>query len=253
MEPPATQSETGPRAASETGMRVTFQPIADTTAGRAHSYEAALFGPHGETLEQIWAELAPEKLSTFDQRAAAGAIRWAISGGLSATTARLVIPSLASAIGDPGEHLLPILQTARLVGLAPERLIFALHGYRDVAGAQLADIVHVYHKFGPATIFVGLGPDQVGLAACGRYQPYAVKLEPELIRGIGASWSRRLGLEALMPRMRSFTLRAIATGVDDEADMNRIPGFGITLIQGHRVGMAAAGTLPPLTLRRAAA
>jgi EAL domain-containing protein (putative c-di-GMP-specific phosphodiesterase class I) len=253
MDSAVPHSETEHSAASEPGTRMSFQPIADTTGGRVHSYEAAILGGAGETIEEIWTELDPDSRRIFDQRCAAAAVRLAMAAGLGASGARLVIPSFAPSILSPAEHVDPALRAARAAGLVPERLVFAFHGYRDVPGAHLAEIVHVYNRLGPVSIFVGLGADQSGLGPCGRYQPYAVKLEPELVRGIGSSWSRRLVLEELMPRLRALNLRAIATGVDNQADFDRLAGFGIGMAQGAQVGMAAIDSLPPLSLRRAAA
>ncbi|WP_404334919.1 EAL domain-containing protein [Sphingomonas sp. MMS12-HWE2-04] len=241
-----------PNPAPESGVKIAFQPIADTAAGRVWAYEAQLRGPNGENFDTLIAELAPEARADADRRAAVAAVRLAMRAGLGNGGARLCIPSHAPAIGNPLEHIQPAINAARGCGLIPERLIFSLHGYHQLSGPQLAEIVHVYGKQGCLTLFDGLGPDQEWLGTCGRYAPYAVKLEPELVGGIVSSWSRRITLESLTPKLRSLGLKVIATGVDTDAVFQRLPGFGIHMIQGERVASPQIGALPEATLRRAA-
>jgi EAL domain-containing protein (putative c-di-GMP-specific phosphodiesterase class I) len=238
---------------SDSGLTIAFQPIADISGNRVYAYEAIIRGPNGETARQIFESLSPEARAKFDQRCAAGAIRWAMAAGLGTSGARLLVPIQAEAIGAPAEHLEPILRVARQAGLIAERLIFGLEGYRELAGRELAEIIDVHRKAGPLTAFVGLGPGHAGLALCGRYLPDLVKLESELVSAIASSWSRRLVLEDLTPRIRGLGLKVIASGVDSEPVLQRLRGFGITLVQGEEIASPAIRTLPVPTLRRAAA
>ncbi|TGX54915.1 EAL domain-containing protein [Sphingomonas gei] len=253
MESQPVTSEGERKLVSDSGLTVAFQPIADVSASRVYAYEAIIRGPKGQTSAQIFESLPPEAKATFDQRCAAGAIRWAMAVGLGDSGARLLIPVQAQSIDKPAEHLEPILRVSRHAGLIAERLIFGLEGYRQVAGRDLAEIIDVHRKAGPLTAFVGLGPGHAGLALCGRYLPDLVTLESELVSAIASSWSRRLVLEDLTPRIRQLGLKVIATGVDSEAVLQRLRGFGITLVQGEEIASPALRSLPTPTLRRAAA
>lgn len=253
MESQAVTSEGERKPVSDSGLTVAFQPIADIAASRVYAYEAIIRGRGGETARQVFESLSPEARTTFDQRCAAGAIRWAMAAGLGTSGARLLIPVQAESIGAPAEHLEPILRVTRHAGLIPERLIFGLEGYRQLAGPALAEIIDVHRKAGPLTAFVGLGPDHAGLGLCGRYLPDLVKLESELVSAIASSWSRRLVLEDLTPRIRQLGLKVIATGVDSEPVLQRLRSFGITLVQGEEIASPAERTLPAPALRRDAA
>lgn len=253
MESQSVTSEVGRKPVSDSGLTVAFQPIADISASRVYAYEAIIRGRNGETARQIFELLSPEARTNFDQRCAAGAIRWAMAAGLGDSGARLLIPVQAESIAAPAEHLEPILRVSRHAGLIPERLIFGLEGYRQLPGPALAEIIDVHRKAGPLTAFVGLGPSHAGLALCGRYLPDLVKLEPELVSAIASSWSRRLVLEDLTPRIRQLGLKVIATGVDSEPVLQRLRSFGLTLVQGEEIAMPAERTLPVPTLRRDAA
>ncbi|MET0307808.1 MAG: EAL domain-containing protein [Sphingomonas sp.] len=241
------------RPAAESGMTMAFQPIVDVVGGRIYAYEAVLRGPNGESGSEVFAKIAPESRGDFDRRCAAASVRWAMSAGLGPTTARLCIPVYAPGASIPGEPMLTAAQMGKQCGLIPERMIFALHGYQDLPGAQLADILHRNAKMGSLTTFVGLGNDHVGLGACARYVPNAVKLDSDLVSGIASSWSRRLVLEDLTPRVRKLGIKILAGGVDSEAVLMRLRSFGIYHVQGDHVGPAEVGALPPSALRRVAA
>jgi len=253
LESQSVTSEMEGKPVSDSGVTIAFQPIADISGNRVYAYEAIVRGPNGETAGEIFDALSPEARATFDQRCAAGAIRWAMSAGLGNSGARLLIPVQAEAIGAPAEHFDPILRVARQTGLIPERLIFGLEGYRQLGGSKLAEIIDVNHKAGPLTAFIGLGPGHAGLALCGRYLPDLVKLESELVSAIASSWSRRLVLEDLTPRIRSLGLKVIATGVDSEPVLQRLRSFGITLVQGEEIASPEVRALPKPALRRDAA
>jgi EAL domain-containing protein (putative c-di-GMP-specific phosphodiesterase class I) len=139
-----------------------------------------------------------------------------------------------------------------MAGLIPERLIFGLEGYQQLKGSALAEIIDVHRKVGPLTAFVGLGAGHSGLALCGRYLPELVKLESDLVSAIASSWSRRLVLEDLTPRIRSLGLKVIATGVDSEPVLQRLRSFGIHLVQGDEIASPAIRALPNPSLRHAA-
>ncbi|WP_213979182.1 EAL domain-containing protein [Sphingomonas sp. dw_22] len=241
------------RPAAESGMTMAFQPIVDVVEGRVYAYEAVLHGPEGETAAEIFARIVPESRGDFDRRCAAAAVRWAMAAGLGNTAARLCIPVHAPGASVPGEPMLTAVRIGRQCGLIPERMIFALHGYQDLPGAKLADIVHCNASMGSQTIFVGLGADQVGLGACARYAPNAVKLDSDLVSGIANSWSRRLVLEDLTPRVRKLGIRILAGGVDSQAVLARLRSFGIFHVQGDHVGPPEIGVLPEPILQRDAA
>jgi EAL domain-containing protein (putative c-di-GMP-specific phosphodiesterase class I) len=241
------------RPAGESGMTLAFQPIVDVIGGRVYAYEAVLRGPNGETAPQIFEMIAPESRGDFDRRIAAAAIRWATAAGLRTTTARLCIPVHAPGASIPGEPMLTAAQIGKQCGLIPERMIFALHGYQNLPGAQLADIIHRNSRMGSLTTFVGLGGDQHGLGACARYLPNAVKLDENLVSGIASSWSRRLVLEDLTPRIRKLGIKILAGGVDSEAVLNRLRTFGVYHVQGDHIAPPEIGALPALVVHRAAA
>lgn len=238
-------------SAAGSGLAIAFQPIAQIAGGRIHAYEAQVMRG-GVSAAHDFDQLSAEQRGDVDRRCAVAAIRWAATAGFATSGGRLAIPLSAPAIGDPAEHIQPALITARQYGIVAERLIFTLQHYHAITSVELADIMRVFNKLGPVTAFHGIGPNQSGLAACGKFGPHAVTIEPELVSSIASSWSRRIAIEELVRRMQSLGLRIVASGVDSEAVYERLRSFGVPLVQGAYVGAPATGTLPAPALSNAA-
>ncbi|MEP9358305.1 EAL domain-containing protein [Sphingomonas sp. KR3-1] len=246
-----TVPETAATPASGAGLGIAFQPIAQIAGGRIHAYEAMVLRDNQPAAHEF-DQLSAEQRCDVDRRCAVAAIRWAATAGFANSGGRLAIPLSAPAIGDPAEHIAPALLTARQYGIVAERLVFTLHHYQAITNSQLADIMHVFGKLGPVVAFHGIGPNESGLAACGKFAPHAVTIEPELVTSIASSWSRRIAIEDLVRRMQALGLRIVAAGVDNEPVYERIRAFGVPLVQGSYVGVPATGVLPQAAMRNAA-
>lgn len=243
--------ESGASPGAGTGLAIAFQPIAEIAGGRIHAYEAQVLRD-GMPAAYDFDQFSAEQRRDVDRRCAVAAVRWAATAGFASSGGRLAIPLSAPAIGDPAEHIQPALLTARQYGIVAERLVFTLHHYQAITSSELADIMHVFNKLGPVVAFHGVGPNESGLAYCGKFAPHAVTIEPELISTIASSWSRRIAIEDLIRRMQSLGLRIVAAGVDSEPVYERIRSFGVPLVQGAHVGAPATGSLPQPALRNAA-
>jgi EAL domain-containing protein (putative c-di-GMP-specific phosphodiesterase class I) len=235
------------------GPHLAFRPLYDLVGGRVFAYEAVLRGPDGEEGDEVFALLPPGQHAELHRRVIAAAIYRAMAAGLGETSARLLIPVHAAAAVDAHAALAAATEAGRRSGLVAERMIFAVHGYTDIPGQHLAEMVDGQRRAGSLTAFIGLGHDPVGFSPCARYRPAMVRLDRELVNGIDASWSRRLMLEELTPRLRDLGLRIIADGVERESVLPRLRGFGIFHIQGDLVAPAAPHRLPPTRLQRPAA
>lgn len=246
-----TVPETAATPASGAGLAIAFQPIAQIAGGRIHAYEAQVLRDNLPAAHEF-DQLSAEQRCDVDRRCAVAAIRWAATAGFANSGGRLAIPLSAPAIVDPAEHIAPALLTARQYGIVAERLVFTLSHYQAITSSQLADIMHVFGKLGPVVAFHGIGPNESGLAACGKFAPHAVTIEPELVSSIAASWSRRIAIEDLVRRMQALGLRIVAAGVDSEPVYERIRAFGVPLVQGSYVGEPATGALPQAAMRNAA-
>lgn len=239
--------------AQSAGLHLAFRPIHDVVSGSVFAYEALLRGPDGEEGEDILAQIPPERHAELDRRIAAGAVYRAMTAGLGTMPARLLIPIHAPATANARASLDAATEACRRTGLVPERLIFGVHGFADLPGQHLADLVEGHRRAGSATAFIGLSHDPVGYTPCVRYRPAMVRLDPELVNGIDSSWSRRLMLEELVPRLRDLGIRVIADGVERDTVLQRLRSLGIFHVQGELVAPPLAGALPPTRIVRPAA
>lgn len=236
--------------AARRGLHIAFRPIYDVAAGRVFAYEAMLRGPEGEDGDEVFAQLPRVHHAELDRRVALASVYLAMTAGLDEDNARLLIPIHAAAAAVPGASLAAASDAGRRAGLPTERMIFAVHGYGDIPGQQLADLVEGNRRAGSLTAFVGLGHDPVGFNPCVRYRPEMVRLDRELVAGIDNSWSRRLMLEELTPKLRDHGMRVIADGVESDSALRRLRGYGIFHVQGDLVAPPLAGVLPPSRITR---
>ncbi|MHA6718188.1 EAL domain-containing protein [Sphingomonas sp. RS6] len=239
--------------AASTGPHLAFRPIYDVVGKRVFAYEAMLCGPDGEDGDEVLAMLPAHQHAELHRRVVAATIYRAMAAGLGETSARLMIPVHGAAALDAETSIATALDAGRRSGLVPERMVFAIHGYTDIPGQQLAELVDGHRRIGSVTAFIGLGHDPIGFSPCARYRPAMVRLDRELVNGIDASWSRRLMLEELTPRLRDLGMRIIADGVTRESVLQRLRSFGIFHIQGELVAPAMPHRLPSPRLPQAAA
>ncbi|WP_066724300.1 EAL domain-containing protein [Sphingomonas pituitosa] len=239
--------------APEAGLHLAFRPVHDVITGRVYAYEALLRGPDGEEGDEILAQIPSARHAELDRRIAAAAVYRAMDAGLGRMSARLLIPILAPRAAPAGSSLAAAMEAGRRTGLVPERMIFGIHDFADVPGQHLADLVDGHRRAGSLSAFVGLSHDPIGFTPCVRYRPEMVRLDPELVHGIDSSWSRRLMLEELAPRLRDLGIRVIADGVEREPVLQRLRSFGIFHVQGEMVAPPIPGALPPTRIARPAA
>jgi EAL domain-containing protein (putative c-di-GMP-specific phosphodiesterase class I) len=241
------------QAAPAPGLHLAFRPVHDVITGRVFAYEALLRGPDGEEGDEILDQIPPDRHAELDRRVAAGAVYRAMDAGLGRSTARLLIPIHAAGAAPALAALAAASEAGRRTGLVPERLIFGIHGFTDVPGQHLADLVEGHRRAGALTAFLGLGHDPIGFSPCVRYRPAMVRLDSDLVNGIETSWSRRLMLEELAPRLREHGIRVIADGVEREGVLQRLRSFGIFHVQGALVAPPMPGMLPPTRIVHPAA
>ncbi|PVX28956.1 EAL domain-containing protein [Sphingomonas pokkalii] len=236
--------------ASRRGLHIAFRPIYDIAVGRVFAYEAMLRSTDGEDGDDIFEQLPRAHHAELDRRVAIASVHLAMTAGLDENNARLLIPIHAAKAAAPGASLAAAAEAGRRAGLPAERLIFAVHGYGEIPGQHLADLVEGHRRAGSLTAFVGLGHDPVGFSPCVRYRPEMVRLDRELVTGIDNSWSRRLMLEELTPKLRDHGMRVIADGVESDSALRRLRSWGIFHVQGDLVAPPVAGMLPPSRITR---
>lgn len=230
--------------ANETKIRMAFQPVVDTTTGRAFAYEALVRGPNGESAGEVLARVAPHQRHAFDLRCRIAAIRGAVELGINDTSAMLALNFMPDAIDSPLEDSNLTIEIARHFGLSPHRLMFEFGLHDTLDPRKLGDIIKTYRRRGFMTTFEDFSAVSVGLGLLGRFSPDFIKLHAGLVNGIAASWSQRLIVENLMELAGVLRIRVIAEGVETEDDLERMRALGIDYCQGYLLGRPELGALP---------
>ncbi len=225
-------------------LAMAFQPIVDVNGGGIFSYEALVRGPQGESAGEIIATVLPEQRRAFDRECRLTAIRAAVAAGIGKTSARLTINFIPDTIVDPLAEAEAALETARECGLQPERLIFEFSGHDRLDTLHMADTIAAYRKMGMMTSFDDFDAQDQGLCLLGRFTPDLVKLNPELIRNLSSSWSRRLVVEKVVAIAQRLGVRLVAEGVETASDSQKLRALGVRYQQGYYIARPAVGRLP---------
>ncbi|QIG81774.1 EAL domain-containing protein [Sphingosinithalassobacter tenebrarum] len=221
-----------------------FQPIVDVVGGGIFAYEALVRGPTGEGAEAILAAVTPEQRYAFDQKCRVTAIREAVKAGIGATSARLAINFMPDVISDPMADSEATLEAAKETGLPPERLIFEFSGLDRLDSSRMADTISAYRRMGMMTSFDDFDSHADGLGLLGRFTPDMIKLNPQLVRNLSSSWSRRLIVEKIATVTHRLGIRLVAEGVENRSDSDKLRSLGIRYQQGYHIARPAVGRLP---------
>lgn len=248
------QPEGGAAAEQDFALSMAFQPILDAQHGTPFAYEALVRGPGGESAGEMLARVTPDTRYAFDQQCRVAAIEQAVAAGIIATGARLSINFMPDMVADPVADSQRTLRAARDTGFPPERLIFEFSDRDTLDPAQMARVTEAYRRMGMATAFddFGAGPDGVRLLA--RFTPDAIKLDPQLVRGLCASWSRRLAVEEIVHLADGLGIKVIAEGVETHAEVEKLRAIGVRYLQGYGIARPRIGALavPDAAIVRAA-
>ncbi|WP_404339964.1 EAL domain-containing protein [Sphingomonas sp. MMS12-HWE2-04] len=120
---------------------------------------------------------------------------------------------------------------------------FSEHDRLDAV--QMADVIKAYRQLGMATAFDDFGSGDAGLGLLSRFTPDMIKLDPDIVRGLARSWSRRMVVEDLVPRAQRLAIKLVAEGVESRADFDKLRALGVRYMQGYYVGHPAMGALVP--------
>ncbi|HYE87341.1 MAG TPA: EAL domain-containing protein [Vicinamibacterales bacterium] len=233
-------------AALEFSIRAAFQPIVDLGTQAPYAYEALVRGPAGEGAATVLAQVTATNRYAFDQACRVAAIREAVAAGLLDTESCLSINFLPNAVYSPVACIQLTLQTAREVGLPPERLIFEFTENEKIDPDHLRGIVHAYRKMGFRTAIDDFGAGHSGLALLADLQTDIIKLDMDLVRGIDESLPRRIILEGILNMTAKLGIRVVAEGVETESELAALQSLGVRYVQGYLLAKPALGALPKI-------
>lgn len=221
-----------------------FQPIVDLKQLRIWGYEALVRGMDGQGAGHILSQVDETNRYKFDQACRVKAIE--LAGSLiTDTDTKLSINFMPNAVYEPAACIRATLEAARRVGFGHHRIMFEFTEHeRMVDVAHVQRIVTEYRKQGFLTALDDFGAGYAGLNLLANFSPDLIKLDMDLIRGIGSSSSRQTIVACVTEMARQLGVQVIAEGVETEAELIALQAVGIRLFQGYLFAKPATASLP---------
>ena len=112
---------------------------------------------------------------------------------------------------------------------------------------HVARIIAEYKRLGFVTAIDDFGAGHAGLNLLASFQPDILKIDMELIRGIGDSPARQAIVSGIMVMARALGITVIAEGIETQRELSTLREAGITLFQGFLFAKPAIETLPEVS------
>jgi EAL domain-containing protein (putative c-di-GMP-specific phosphodiesterase class I) len=226
-----------------------FHPIVDVEREKVWGYEALIRGTEGQSAYSILSQVDEGRQYRFDQACRVKAIE--LAGRLFPRDgdARLSVNFMPNAVYEPAACIRTSLEAARRVGFDTRRIMFEFTENERLADTgHVARIIAEYKRLGFVTAIDDFGAGHAGLNLLAGFQPDILKIDMELIRGIGDSVARQAIVSGIMVIARSLRITVIAEGVETQRELSTLRDAGITLFQGFLFAKPAIERLPDVTL-----
>jgi EAL domain-containing protein (putative c-di-GMP-specific phosphodiesterase class I) len=211
-----------------------FQPIVDISARRIWGYEALVRGLNGEGAGEILSQVNAHNRYTFDQACRVKAIGLAGTKMPGQSTAKLSINFMPNAVYEPSACIRASLAAADRFNFDPRRLMFEFTENERISDtAHVQHIIASYQKMGFTTALDDFGAGYAGLGLLAQFQPDLIKIDMELVRGVGASPARQAIIRGLVAIAADLNIVVLAEGIEDEKEMVTLRTMGIKLMQGY--------------------
>lgn len=223
-----------------------FQPILDVDSGRPFAYEALVRGVNGEGAAAVLRLVNDSNRYRFDQACRVKAIQLAAELGLQRLAdCHLSINFLPNAIYRPETCIRTTLQACVDHRFPESRLMFEVCENEQVVDSDhLIGIFAYYRRLGFLTAIDDFGSGYSGLNFLARFQPHALKIDMELVRGIDASPARQGIVAGLVLMAERLGIRLIAEGIETAAESATLRTLGIRYQQGYLFAKPAIAALP---------
>ncbi|MES2498071.1 MAG: EAL domain-containing protein [Pseudomonadota bacterium] len=225
-----------------------FQPIVDTSTGKAFAYEALVRGRDGSGATDVLSRVTDENRYAFDQACRVKAIETAMAAGIMDGDALLSINFLPNAVYSPMACIQLTLQTAAAVGLALDRLIFEFTENEQMGSPEhVSSIIETYQKIGFKVAIDDFGTGHSGLDMFARFVPDEVKLDMQLVRGIDADRRKQAIVRAVVAMCEELDTLVIAEGIETAAEAAALRALGVRYHQGYWYARPALERLPAIS------
>ena len=208
-----------------------YQPIVDIERREVFAHEALVRGPNGEGALTVLQQVSEGNRYRFDQACRVKAIKGAWELGIQE---HISINFLPNAIYRPELCIRTTLEAARVHNFPLERIIFEVtEGERVEDGPWFAEILREYKRCGFKTAIDDFGAGYAGMKLLADFQPDLIKIDMDLIRGVGSSRPRQAIVHSLVRLCEEMQIAVVAEGIETVAERDFLRDAGIRLMQGY--------------------
>jgi EAL domain-containing protein (putative c-di-GMP-specific phosphodiesterase class I) len=225
-----------------------FHPIVDVEREKVWGYEALIRGTEGQSAYSILSQVDERRQYRFDQDCRVKALELAGRLFPRDSDARLSVNFMPNAVYEPAACIRTSLEAASRVGFDTRRIMFEFtENERLTDTGHVARIIAEYKRLGFVTAIDDFGAGHAGLNLLASFQPDILKIDMELIRGIGDSPARQAIVSGIMVMARALGITVIAEGIETQRELSTLREAGITLFQGFLFAKPAIECLPDVT------
>lgn len=226
-----------------------FQPIVDLRRRQIYAYEALVRGPAGESAFSVLSQVTPANRYAFDQSCRVKAIELASDLGIVDTGARLSINFIPGAMYRPENCVRATLAAAKRCGIRNDRIILELTENEQIVDIPLLrQIFEVYRRNDLRIAIDDFGAGFSGLNLLARFQPDAIKVDKDVVRGLDQDARRRVIIGNIVRMAAELDIDVVAEGAETEAEITDLRDLGVHLIQGYYFARPSFETLPAVSL-----
>lgn len=235
------QTPNAPSEASEE-FSFAFQPIVDLDRLEIVGQEALVRGPFGEAADSVLQTVRPEIRQLFDKACRKLVMQLAGRLGLDVS---LHINSSAITPANLDEVLDSTRELAEANGVDPSSVVFEF-GRLEPLGSprELDDVRARCNRAGIRVLADNYGASEVGLKRLVVFQPDWLKLDRNLIQRIHCSSRRQALVHGLLATCRKLGTEVIASGIEEEDELDWLHGAGVCYAQGYLLGRPSFESLP---------
>jgi len=239
---------------------IAYQPIIDIGTGELYEYEC-LFRPRMPMLPQSIASVVQAAINTdrgveLDTYIVATILEQV--GRLESTWRAAGHPSRRFAINlTPFSLLDPAFEAARLgaqvraVGLDPRQITIECTEQQSVPDiGVLQRQVKALRKLGFGFAVDDAGAGYASFALIAALRPSVIKIDGEIIHGIGHDDAKQALVEAFVSFARRIGAHLLAEGIERRADLAVLSSLAVELGQGHLLGRPAEEPAAPRRIDR---
>ncbi len=210
-----------------------FQPIVDVDLGETISQEALVRGPNGESAYSVLSSVCQSELYAFDEELRMAALRLACELGADGEV-RVNLNLMPRALEISSGALASTLETAAAIGIPPSAITIEITESEIIGNLpRFVAVANEYRSTGVRYAIDDFGAGYAGLNLLAEFQPDAIKLDRELVRGIEKHGPRQAIVRGLERTCEDLGIEVIAEGVETEEEFWWFRSEGIDLFQGY--------------------